>query len=137
MEKVLWCLPLVMSTCKLSSSLRTTSILWHKNSARPSASYPLSFIESTLPSSPSLPPFGIFLVQWPPFTTITQISWAGVILSIAPRCLEEEAGGGFCVAEFPFFRVTVLSDSVLHLPCFPFTTLHCQTKKLIPPVTVF
>lgn len=43
------------------------------------------------PINPSLPPLGIFLVQWPPFTTITQISWAGVILSIAPRCLEEGA----------------------------------------------
>lgn len=28
-------------------------------------------------------------------------------------------------------------DSVLHLPGSPLTALHCQTKKLIPPVTVF
>lgn len=48
-----------------------------------------------------LPPFGIFLVQWPPFTTITQISWAGIILSIALHRLEG-GGGGVCVAEFPF-----------------------------------
>lgn len=79
---------------------RTTMIPWHKGSC---ASLSLSvssylFHDSPLPSSP-LPPFGIFLVQWPPFTTITQISWAGIILSIALHRLE---GGGVCVAEFPF-----------------------------------
>lgn len=74
--------------------LRTTMIPWHKGScARLSPSHPISSSDSPLPSSP-LPPFGIFLVQWPPFTTITQISWAGIILSIALHRFG--GGGGVC-----------------------------------------
>lgn len=85
----------------------------------------------------SLPPLGIFLVQWPPFTTVTQISWAGVIPLHRSVPLGEGEKKKKMWQNFLSASVTPLSDSVLHLPCSLLTTLYCQTKKLIPPVTVF